>query len=165
MRINFADYLELRNKTCEEDLTLFDEIITGMENEAYRSASILIWISVLESLVRKLNILAQDDHEIREFMDNFKDNKNEKDLLLKCENLNLINQIEYGQLDTIRRARNEYAHPTDNSPTKEEVELYLYFAVEYVLSKPNLYSINVAKKSYATYLMILIFWEMLQISK
>lgn len=146
MRINFADYLELRNKTCEEDLTLFDEIITCMENEAYRSASILIWISVLESLVRKLNILAQDDHEIREFMDNFKDNKNEKGLLLKCENLNLINQIEYGQLDTIRRARNEYAHPTDNSPTKEEVELYLYFAVEYVLSKPNLYSINVAKK-------------------
>jgi len=146
MRINFADYLELRNKTCEEDLTLFDEIITCMENEAYRSASILLWISVLESLVRKLNILAQDDHEIREFMDNFKDNKNEKGLLLKCENLNLINQIEYGQLDTIRRARNEYAHPTDNSPTKEEVELYLYFAVEYVLSKPNLYSINVAKK-------------------
>lgn len=146
MIFNFTDFLDLRNKTCEDDLTLFDEIITCIENEAYRSASILIWVTVLESLVRKLNVLALNDDEIRTFMENFENNKNEKDLLLKCKNQNLINQIEYGQLDTIREARNNYAHATSDSPSKEDVMIYMHYAVEYVLSKPNLFSKNSAKR-------------------
>ena len=58
MIFEFSNYLYYKNKTCEEDLTMLNEIILCIENEVYRSASIIIWIAILESLVRKLKILA-----------------------------------------------------------------------------------------------------------
>lgn len=146
MIFEFSNYLYYKNKTCEEDLTMLNEIILCIENEAYRSASIIIWIAILESLVRKLKILALNDDEINSLIMDFEDKPNEKDLLLKCKNHGLINQIEYGQLETIRQARNNYAHPNYDSPQKEDVLIYLYYAVEYVLSKPNLFSKDSAKR-------------------
>lgn len=146
MIFEFSNYLYYKNKTCEEDLTMLNEIILCIENEAYRSASIIIWIAILESLVRKLKILALNDDEINSLIIDFEDKPNEKDLLLKCKNHGLINQIEYGQLETIRQARNNYAHPNYDSPQKDDVLIYLHYAVEYVLSKPNLFSKDSAKR-------------------
>ena len=146
MSFEFLNVSYLKKKICGEDLILFNEIIVCIENEAYRSASIIIWIAVLESLVRKLKILALTDDEIYEVMKTFEQEENEKVLLEKCKEHNLINQIEYEQLETIRQARNNYAHPTFESPSKEDVMIYLYYAVEYVLSKPNLFSKNSAKR-------------------
>lgn len=100
----------------------------------------------MESLVRKLKILALNDDEINSLIRDFENNTNEKDLLLKCENHGLINQIEYAQLETIRQARNNYAHPNYESPQKEDMLVYLHYAVEYVLSKPNLFSKDSAKR-------------------
>lgn len=146
MIIQDLDFNTLKNKICEEDLTLFDEIIITIENQAYRSASIIIWISILESLVRKLTNLSSNDNEIFEIMKKFENEKlSEKNLLEKCKDFKLINQIEYEQLETIRQARNNYAHHTFDSPTKEDVLIYLYYAIEYVLSKPILFSKNSAK--------------------
>ena len=42
-------------------------------------------------------------------------------------------------------ARNNYAHPTFESPTQNQVISYLYFAVEYVLKRPPYYSFLYAK--------------------
>lgn len=146
MIFEFSNYLYYKDKTCDEDLTLLNEIIICIENEAYRSASIIIWISVLESLLRKLKILALNDNEIKNLIRNFENNQNEHDLLLNCMEHGIINQIEYAQLDTIRQARNNYAHPNYDSPEKEDVLIYLHYAVEYVLSKPNVFSKNSAKR-------------------
>ena len=131
-------FSNLKNKISEEDFTLFDEIIITIENQAYRSAVIIIWISILESLVRKLKNLALNDDEIFDVIGKFDNGElQEKDLLIKCKDFELLNQIEYEQLETIRQARNNYAHPNFASPEKEDVLIYLHYAIEYVLSKPS----------------------------
>ena len=145
MEKDFLNYEELKKKVYEKDLALFNEVIICIENEAYRGASILTWISVLESLVRKLKKLASNDDEIYKTIKNFKANENEKELLEKCEKHQLITKLEYSRLNAIRQARNTYAHVSDESPKKEDVLINLHYAVEYVLSKPIPFPINLAK--------------------
>ena len=57
-------------------------------------------------------------------------------------------------------ARNNYAHPTFESPTENQVISYLYFAVEYVLKKPPYYSFLYAKSLIENHLAVdPFYWE------
>lgn len=125
----------------DEDKKLFKEIRICIENELYRSATILIWISVAESLYRKLEILSQNDADILKAKEIYDNSEKDYDLLKQCHKVQLIDDIEYPQLETIRQARNNYAHPNFDSPLKRDVLFYLYYAVEYALSKPDYLSL------------------------
>ena len=140
--IEFMNFQELREKiNSENDLVLFDEIVKCIKVEAYRSATIIIWISVAESLLNKLEELSNNNHSLVNDLKKFKENgKNEAELLKLSKKMNLINDLECSELNIIRKARNEFAHPNNHSPPKSDVLSYLNFAVKNVLSRPSTHS-------------------------
>ena len=54
--------------------------------------------------------------------------------------MKLINDLECSELNIIRKARNEFAHPNNHSPPKNDVLSYLNFAVKNILSRPSTHS-------------------------
>lgn len=138
----------------EKDKDLFDEIIICIENGAFRSAGIIIWISIAESLKTKLNILANGNREIKKDMSNY--NKKKQDFLLinYAKKYKFINGTEYHQLNAIISDRNNYSHPNYEVPTKDKLISYLYFAVEYVLSRPPYYTYKYAENFLDQYLTV-----------
>ena len=144
---------ELKLKIYDKnDEVLFDEIVICINNDAFRSASILIWISIAESLKNKLNILAKDNKKIKKDMKNYEKKRIDSLLIEYSKNWKLINETEYYQLKTIITDRNNFAHPNFESPTKEKVICYLNFAVSYVLSKPPYFTYNYSKNFFKNYL-------------
>ena len=140
--IEFINLQELREKiNTENDLVLFDEIVKCIKVEAYRSAIIIIWISVAESLLYKLEELSNNNHSLVNDLKKFKKNgKNEAELLKLSKKMKLINDLECSELNIIRKARNEFAHPNNHSPPKNDVLSYLNFAVKNILSRPSTHS-------------------------
>lgn len=140
--IEFMNFQELREKIdTENDLALFDEVVKCIKVEAYRSATIIIWISVAESLLNKLEQLSNNNHSLVNDLKKFKENgKNEAELLKLSKKMKLINDLECSELNIIRKARNEFAHPNYHSPPKSDVLSYLNFAVKNVLSRPSTHS-------------------------
>ena len=144
---------ELKLKIYDKnDEVLFDEIVICINNDAFRSASILIWISIAESLKNKLNILAKDNKKIKKDMKNYEKKRIDSLLIEYSKNWKLINETEYYQLKTIITDRNNFAHPNFESPTKEKVICYLNFAVSYVLSKPPYFTYNYSQNFFKNYL-------------
>lgn len=144
----------------KSDEILFDEIVKCIDAKAYRAANIMICISFTESLYKKLEILAESNNKISQDLENYQ-NQGKDFLLIKyAKDYNLINELEYSQLNTIMDARNNYAHPTFESPTENQVISYLYFAVEYVLQRPPYYSFLYAKSLIENHLAIdQFYWE------
>lgn len=142
------------------DEILFDEIVKCIDAQAYRSANIMICISFTESLYKKLEILAESNNKISQDLENYKEQGKDFLLIQYAKDYNLINELEYNQLNTIMDARNNYAHPTFESPTQNQVISYLYFAVEYVLKRPPYYSFLYAKSLIENHLAIdPFYWE------
>lgn len=144
---DFSNYHYWINDVKDDnDKELFNEIISCIDSKSYRSASIMIWILCAESLHKKLNQFSQNNSQLVNDLKNWEENdKNEADLLDLCEKYNLINNMDYNQLNLIREARNDYAHPNFTSPSKNEVLSYLFFALNSVLSKSSQYSFLEAK--------------------
>ena len=139
--LEFTSYKLWKNDLVDkDDEVLFDEIIICIDNKAYRSASVMIWNLCVQSLIKKLEILAEANKKLRREYYKWKNNENETDFLKLCKNFDLIDGIGFNQLDLIRTARNEYAHPNYISPTKNEVLSYLFFALNTVLSKSAKFS-------------------------
>ena len=111
------------------DKELFNEIVKCIDSESYRSASIMIWILCAESLEKKLKQFSQNNSQLTNDLKQWQKDKNEAELLKLCKNYDLINDIDYNHLNTIRKARNTYAHPNNIAPKKNEVLAYLFFAL------------------------------------
>lgn len=142
------------------DEILFDEIVKCIDAQAYRSANIMICISFTESLYKKLEILAESNNKISQDLENYREQGKDFLLIKYAKDYNLINELEYNQLNTIMDARNKYAHPTFESPTENQVISYLYFAVEYVLKRPPYYSFLYAKSFIENHLAVdPFYWE------
>ena len=134
---DFEDFEKLKEQIHDkDDFYLFEEIFKCINSECYRSASILIWISTAESLKRKLEYLSKNDNEISEFKEKYDNSEKDYDLLLACKNARLIKPNEYYKLEAIRQDRNNYAHPSFESPSKTDVLINLRYSVKYALSKP-----------------------------
>ena len=110
---DFSNYHYWINDVKDDnDKELFNEIISCIDSKSYRSASIMIWILCAESLHKKLNQFSQNNSQLVNDLKNWEENdKNEADLLDLCEKYNLINNMDYNQLNLIREARNDYVHP------------------------------------------------------
>lgn len=60
--IEFNDYQNWKSEIYDDnDKILFDEIVKCIENEAYRSASVMIWVLCAESLYKKLKRLSESN--------------------------------------------------------------------------------------------------------
>lgn len=88
------------------DEILFDEIVKCIDAQAYRSANIMICISFTESLYKKLEILAESNNKISQDLENYKEQGKDFLLIQYAKDYNLINELEYNQLNTIMDARN-----------------------------------------------------------
>lgn len=141
-----CQYHSLKSRIYDEsDKVLFDEIVKCIDAEAFRAASIMICVAFTESLYKKLEILSESNNQITQKLNNFRSENKDFLLVQYAKEFDLINELEYDQLDAIMNARNNYAHPNFDSPSESQVISYLYFAVEFVLSRPPYYSFLYAK--------------------
>lgn len=131
----------LREKIAEEyDYPLFDEVIKCLESKAYRSAYIMIWIGIAESLLFKLKKMGNRDAQVGEKLksiDEIRKSNNSIDaaLLDYTKELGIINYEGFKRLTLIKDMRNAYAHPSGVSPSIDEVTCALNTSVELVLSQ------------------------------
>jgi hypothetical protein len=134
----------LRSEIKEEtDLIFFDEVISCIDAEAYRAAYIMIWVSIAESIRGKMNKMSFRDSEVKRNLAELERMEEENrsidfKLIEAAKILGYIDNEEFVQLDTIRKMRNSYAHPTGRNPSRREVTCALNTAVKLVLSKPPL---------------------------
>lgn len=144
---DFSNYANWVNDVDDSgDKELFNEIVSCIDSESYRSASIMIWILCAESLYGRLKQLSMGNRKLKDDLINWEEHdKNEADLLDLCKSYDLIDNIDFNHLNSIRDARNTYAHPNYVAPTKNQVLAYLFFALNSVLSKSSKYSYLEAK--------------------
>lgn len=147
--MNTSDYSNYRywinDVKDDADKELFNEIITCIDTESYRSAAVMIWVLCAESLQKRLKQLAQNNKSIKKDLKTWNKDKNEAELLKLCKKHDLISESDCNHLNLIRKARNRYAHPNNVTPEKERVLAYLFFALNSVLSKSSQYSYLEAK--------------------
>ena len=129
----------------DSDEILFDEIVKCIDAKAYRAATIMVCISFTESLLNKLEILSESNKKITQDLANYREDGKDFLLIEYAKKYELINEMEHNHLKMIMDARNNYAHPSFESPTEIQVISYLYFAVQYVLKRPPYYSFLYAK--------------------
>ncbi|GLI11548.1 hypothetical protein MARBORIA2_06380 [Methanobrevibacter arboriphilus] len=145
---SFSDFDNLKSKIKKEnDKILFDESVKCIESGAFRAAGILIWLSISESLHSTLKKMAFKDSEVSNSLKIIEESKSkEMEIVNQAKSNGLINEKEKDQLEAIRKARNNYAHPTNESPTKKELLCSLNSAVSLVLSKEPLLKYSYADK-------------------
>ena len=147
--MNTSDYSNYRywinDVKDDADKELFNEIITCIDTESYRSAAVMIWVLCAESLQKRLKQLAQNNKSIKKDLKTWNKDKNEAELLKLCKKHDLISESDCNHLNLIRKARNRYAHPNNVAPEKKRVLAYLFFALNSVLSKSSQYSYLEAK--------------------
>ena len=142
--MNTSDYSNykywINDVKDDADKELFNEIITCIDTESYRSATVMIWVLCAESLQKRLKQLAQNNKSIKKDLKTWNKEKNEAELLKLCKKHDLISDSDCNHLNLIRKARNKYAHPNNVAPEKNQVLAYLFFALNSVLSKSSQYS-------------------------
>lgn len=142
--MNTSDYSNykywINDVKDDADKELFNEIITCIATESYRSATVMIWVLCAESLQKRLKQLAQNNKSIKKDLKTWNKEKNEAELLKLCKKHDLISDSDCNHLNLIRKARNKYAHPNNVAPEKNQVLAYLFFALNSVLSKSSQYS-------------------------
>lgn len=135
----------------------FKEVISSYHNENYRSATVMLWSVVICDILDKLKHLVDiyEDkqaktilNEIQQFQENnSKSPEWEMKIVEKVhKNTQLLNNIEFSNLEYLQTQRHLSAHPVLNSsnklhsPNKETVRSLLRNTLEGVLIKPPFYT-------------------------
>ena len=161
MNNELCHYHSLKSRIYDEsDRILFEEIVKCIDAEAFRAASIMICVAFTESLYKKLEILSKSNNKIAQKLKHYSSENKDFLLVQYARDFDLISELEYRHLNTIMNARNNYAHPNFDSPSESQVISYLYFAVEFVLSRPPYFSSLYAKSLIERYLAVdQFYWE------
>lgn len=133
----------------------FDEVIRTYSSGAYRTATIALWITVVQDLLGKIRELADDgDKAALSLIADIDGHRSKAEVrkLLDVEggildralsDFELIEPAEHEQLNRLRTDRNVCAHPSfqsdeEASPsiTEEQVRAYMVVVVDSVLSQP-----------------------------
>jgi hypothetical protein len=125
-----------------------EESIKSYRVGNYRSAILAVWIATMFDLVKKFETLAYEceptaiDHWNR-LKPKIEAHKNwEKELVDAANSTAMISSHEAGILESLRKTRNLYAHPSFDDvgnlfdPTPEEVRYYIRTLYDMVLSQP-----------------------------
>ena len=115
----------------------------------YRSAIIAVWIAAMFDLVKKFEILAEQQNEetVKSAWNNLKPiiekhGSWENQLIESAASVAMLSKHEAATLQTLRQTRNRYAHPAFDEtgslfdPTPEEVRYFIRTLYDIVLSQP-----------------------------
>jgi hypothetical protein len=133
---------ELENKILNEtDKILFYESVKCLESKTYRAGYILAWISIVESLKRKITDLANTgDKQTQESLkkiENLEKNEKSADIQIITEALNvsLVEIDDHKKLQFFWGQRCLFAHPYEKAPTEDELIFIIRQSVDITLSR------------------------------
>jgi len=136
-------FSDLKSRVLPPVGVLFDEASRCYDAKAFRSARIMIWLCVAESLESKIREMANVDsvagNAIRD-IEKAKSNLFSVDetILNQAKLLGILDETEYRKMEYIRDMRSAAAHPSSADPTEEEIIASAVDAVDIVLSRPAL---------------------------
>lgn len=127
---NISEWLEeLRLKVLnDDDKILFQEACNCFENGSYRSAYIMAWITLIESLKRKISFLAsledarsvQAETEIIALESLGK--SSDRLIFEKAKECEILNDTDYPTVSFFWTQRCLFAHPYNHVPTVDELK-------------------------------------------
>lgn len=143
MTKEYKDWISIReNKIIEEeDKTIFNEIVKCIDNECYRAAYLLCWISLIESLKRKISKYSSLGDKNAESavleIEATEKKKNSTDKLI-FELANKCGIIDESDITTVQffwDQRCLFAHPYEKKPDREEVNYILDQSIKISLGR------------------------------
>lgn len=127
----------------DEDKILFDEAVACFDANLYRSAYIIAWLSIVESLKRRIKFFANSGNTNADKIYNQiiqKEQKAEsvdKLVVIESKNIGIIATNDLPKFDFFYSNRCIYAHPYELSPKDTDVVYILEKSVEILFSKEN----------------------------
>lgn len=120
---------EVKDQIIEEDdKVLFEEAAGCFLSGYYRSAYIVSWISLIESLKRKIHILSNlgDSRatDAKQKIENAENDKQSADKLIfeEAKNCGIIDNADYSKVSFLWEQRCLFAHPYNLKPEVDEVK-------------------------------------------
>lgn len=133
---------ELESKILNDtDKILFYESVKCLESKTFRAGYILAWISIVESLKRKITDLANTgDKQTQESLkkiENLEKNEKSADIQIITEALNvsLVEIDDHKKLHFFWGQRCLFAHPYEKAPTEDELIFIIRQSVDITLSR------------------------------
>lgn len=138
------DITAIRAKVLDaNDLIIFDEALGCYNNKLYRSAYIMAWISIIESLKRKIFFLSNEGDTrattVHQGINTKEENGESTDTYIFRESkvIGIIRAVDFPAIEFFYKNRCLYAHPYSVEPTEQDVVYIFNKAVEIVLSIEN----------------------------
>jgi len=143
MPSKLADWLKTKQTeiVAKQDKVIFNEVVGCTLNKNFRAAYIMSWISIIESLKRKIFKFAdlgdKNSEEAKKKIIGLEEKKTSADkqiyeLAAKCE---LIENSELNTIQYLWGQRSLFAHPYEKQPDLEEVKFIIDQAVKITLGK------------------------------
>ncbi|MCM0607262.1 MAG: hypothetical protein KA715_14330 [Xanthomonadaceae bacterium] len=125
----------------KEDKVLFSEAVDNVGVKAFRSAYIMLWLSVAESIKRKFQELASRDNTANKIVGEIAKKEAAHQsvdlyLLEQAKAYGFISDSEFQKLEHIYNLRCIFGHPYEEQPKIEALVAAASDAIEFVLSKP-----------------------------
>lgn len=112
----------------DDDKILFQEACTCFENSSYRAAYIMAWITLIESLKRKISFLSsvEDARSVQaeEEIIRLEVSGKSADRLIfeKAKECEIISETDYPKVEFFWTQRCLFAHPYNQVPTEDELK-------------------------------------------
>lgn len=129
----------------ETDKILFHEAIKCLNIQCYRAGYIISWISIVESLKRRIaEAETIGDKGAAKAMSKFEAEEKlkksiDKSIIEESKNIHLIDDAEYAKLEFLWGQRCVFAHPYLREPSEDELKYIISQSVDISLSKPLVY--------------------------
>ncbi len=123
------------------DKILFHESIKCLEAKTYRSGYIITWVSIVESLRRKISDLAntgdkqsQDSLRKIEFLES-KHKSADVQIIEEALNISLIENEDHTKLEFFWNQRCLFAHPYEKAPSEDELIFIIKQSIHITLGR------------------------------
>jgi len=138
---------ELRNQILEvDDIVLFNEATGCFLSQHYRAAYIMSWISLIESLKRKIkefsDIGDKKAIEAVKSIEKIEEQKHSTDKLIfeESKKIGIIDNADLSTINYLWEQRCLFAHPYNKQPEIDEVKYIIGQTVKLVLGKQLFYN-------------------------
>ena len=130
----------------EDDKVLFEEAAGCFLSNHLRASYIISWISIIESLKRKINQFTNlgDKRaiEANKKIEEFEEKKSSTDKLIfeEAKNCGIIDNSDFSKISFLWEQRCIFAHPYNKQPESDEVKYIIGQTVNITLGKELLYN-------------------------
>jgi hypothetical protein len=125
----------------EEDKPIFEEALNCIKNDSLRAGYIMLWISIVESLQRKIRLLEAEGvllgvtaaQAITALETSHK--STDQAIVDQAANCGIITSVDKNDLDYLWKKRCLYAHPYNTAPSEVDINHCLDNAVKITIGK------------------------------